>query len=122
MSEDARRALTEEERARAQAAKTRGGLCGRCGRALAEGETVWIERVPVGRPYGRRPAVWWVPVGGECASPAFRAEVEGREPAPCVGCGRGLFYRRADSRRRAAVCSRRCGQRAARTRAKEARQ
>ena len=55
MSDDAHRPLTEEERARIQAARQRGEACGRCGRAFAEGESIWIERLAVGPACGGRP-------------------------------------------------------------------
>jgi len=40
MTDDARRVLTEEERARARLARAYGLVCGSCGKALARGETV----------------------------------------------------------------------------------
>ena len=124
MSGDARCVLTDEGRVRAQLAKTRGGLCGRCGRALAEGEAVWMERLLAWtRAHRRRtPVTWTIPVGEECASPTFRADTEGTEPERCVGCGRGV-YSRADRRRRArALCSRRCAGRYYLTRARGAKE
>ena len=118
MTDDARRALTNEARDRVQEARRRGGMCGLCGRALAADEPVWIERLPV---YGAGSPRWWAPLGGECASPAFRAEVAGTAPAPCVSCGRGVYYRSAHPRRRLAFCSRRCEDRHHNARAYRAR-
>ena len=40
MTDDARRALTEEEKALARIAKAYGLTCGACGTPLAEGEPV----------------------------------------------------------------------------------
>ena len=106
MSDDAPRPLTEEERARIFEARYDGGLCGRCGRRLVVGETVWKERVDVDATGGN---LRWVPVGAECASPAFRAETEGKEPEGCVGCGRGVYDRTPHALRRRVYCSYRCG-------------
>ena len=118
MTDDAPRVLTEEERARAQAARARGGMCALCGRALAPDEPVWIERVGA---YGDGGAYWRVPVGRECASPAFVSETEGTTPAPCDDCGRGVYARYAHPQSRAVTCSRRCRSRAAHRRVQEAR-
>ena len=116
MTDDAPRVLTEEERARAQAARARGGMCALCGRALAPDEPVWIERVGA---YGDGGAYWRVPVGRECASPAFVSEPEGAAPAPCVGCGRPVYSRSTHPRQRVAACSRRCRERYHNARARE---
>ena len=118
MTDDARRVLTEEEKAVAQAARARGGMCALCGRALGADEPVWIERVDA---YGGGGAYWRGPVGRECASPAFVSETEGTMPVPCAGCGRGVYARYAHPRSRAVTCSRRCRSRAAHRRAREAR-
>ncbi len=121
MSDDARRLLTEEERARIRAARERGGMCARCGRALPAREPVWIEHVVVGVKAGTRraPISWRVPVGIECAAPDFRAEAEGRQPEPCLGCGRGVYHRVASPCRYLPLCSRACGHRFRRARARE---
>ncbi len=108
MTDDARRALTEEERARLQAARHLGGACGRCGRALAADEPVWIEPVPVDPAGAIR---WLAPLGGECASRAFLRETAGKAPEPCAACGRGVYWGSAGRRRLAATCSRRCAAR-----------
>ena len=118
MTDDARRALSEEVRGRIQAAKTHGRTCARCGRGLAGGEPVWIERLVVVIP-GRRRSGYRAPVGAECASPAFRAATEGIEPAPCAACGRGVHDPLAQRRRWPAACSRRCAGRYYLARAKE---
>ena len=119
MTDDAPRPLTEEEQALAQVAKGRGGLCGRCGRALAEGEPVWIERVNV---YGDGRAYWWVPVARECAPPALLSGTEGTAPERCAACGRGVYVWHGQSRRRMVTCSRRCRHRVVAERRKEARE
>jgi len=122
VSDDARRVLTEEEQALARIAKAYGLTCGSCGKPLAEGETVWIQRLGVGPTYsGRGVTSWRAPVCGACAAPAFRAETEGAEPERCAGCGRGVHYGAGARRSRLALCSRTCGSRYRRARAKEAR-
>ena len=108
MTDDARRPLSEDERARIHAARRDGGMCTACGRPRAEGEAVWMDRVVVRGEYGDV-AHWRVPVGAECVSPEFRRETEGKEPEPCVGCGRGVYYQAAPGRQRRALCSRVCG-------------
>ena len=123
MTDDVRRVLTDEGRARIQAAKVRGGTCALCGRALAEGETVWIERLGVGPAYNGRGAIYWrAPVCGACASPASRAETEGTEPERCAGCGRPIYYGATARGRRVALCSKRCGSRYHQARAREAKE
>ena len=114
MADDAPCQPTDEERARMYAARTRGGMCARCGRGLAEGETVWMERLTGGL-WGRRraPRFVLVPVGAECASASFRAATAGTEPVACVGCGRGVYVQPDRRRRRRVACSRRCSARAA---------
>ena len=123
MTHDVRTPPTEQERARVQMARHSGDLCARCGRALAEGEPVWIERLAVGIRYGGRKGVayWRAPVGAECASPAFRAATEGVEPERCAGCGRGVYYPARYRARRVVLCSKRCGTRVTQARAREAR-
>ena len=123
MSDDARRVLSEEERVRARLARVYGLVCGACGRPLAEGETVWIERLGVGPAYNGRGAIYWrAPVCGACASPAFRAETEGTEPERCAGCGRPIYYGATARGRRVALCSKRCGSRYHQARAREAKE
>ena len=123
MTDDAQRPLTEEERTRIHEARRNGGLCAACGREFAGDETVWLDRVVTGTKAGRRrtPIVSQVPVGEECASPAFRAAMAGTEPKPCVGCGRGVYARYVHPWRRVVACSRRCAQRGIRVRARAAR-
>ena len=123
MSDDARRVLSEEERARAQAARQRGETCGACGRALGDGEPVWMERVEVGPAYRGCGAIYWsTPVCGACASPAFRAATEGTAPERCAVCGRGVHYRSGAHSRRLALCSKRCSNRYHQARAREAKE
>jgi hypothetical protein len=106
VSDDARRPTTEEERDRLQAAKARGETCAGCGRALAQGEAVWIERFTVTGVYGgARP--WLGPVGEECAAPQTVRDTSGAEPERCLTCGRGVFGRQS-GRPRLTFCSRRC--------------
>lgn len=107
MTDHARRALTEEERARMLEARYSGGLCAGCGRALADDELVW--RAPFALPgaYGSI-SHQWGPAGRECAAPEVLRETEGREPVPCTGRGRGVYYRSGDALRRVPTCSKRC--------------
>ena len=49
MSGYLRQLTTDEQRAWLYEARRRGGLCALCGRALAEGEPVYVDRVVVGR-------------------------------------------------------------------------
>ena len=120
MTDDAPRPLTEEEVARIYEARKSGGLCGLCGRALAAGETVWMERLVVGTWWKYRSPTYSVaPVGAECASAAFRASTAGIEPEPCVTCGRGVHYRSRHHRRLRATCSGRCAGRYQDARRKE---
>ena len=108
MSELGNRVLSEAERARALEARRRGGLCAGCGRRLAPDEPVWLAWFAVGVPYGGQTR-WWMPVGAECASAAFRAATDGAAPERCAGCGRGVYYERGmTGRRRRALCSRAC--------------
>ena len=122
MSRAARRLLTEEDRARIQAARNRGGLCAGCSRALEPGETVWLETVDGGRFYGGKSISWRAPVGRECATPETLQATEGQAPAPCAGCGRGVLGRAPSRSRTLVVCSRRCGRMASATRVREKRQ
>jgi len=107
MSDDARRALTEEERARIHAARRDGGICGLCRRAFVDGEAIWMERLAVHGQRGRM-THWRVPVGAECVAPETVRATCKAEPEHCAGCGRGVYYQAADRRRRSAYCSRRC--------------
>jgi hypothetical protein len=112
MTDDALRVLTEEERARIQGARRTGDTCAGCGRALAEGETVWMERLAAIPTHARaKRAYWWSPVGEECASPEFVRATRGRGPELCGGCGRGVHYRMASPNRRMAFCSLMCDRR-----------
>jgi hypothetical protein len=121
-TDDARRVLTDEERVRAQLARVYGLVWGACGTPLVEGQTVWIERLGVGPTYSGRGAIYWrAPVCGACVSPAFRAVTEATEPERCAGCGRGMYYQVRHPQRRVALCSKWCGGRVTRARAKEAR-
>ena len=123
MTYDARRVLSEEEKALARVAKAYGLVCGSCGKPLAKGETVWIQPLGVGPTYSGRGAIYWrAPVCGACASPALRAETEGAAPERCAGCGRGVYYGSGARRSRLALCSRTCGSRYRLARAREAKE
>jgi hypothetical protein len=117
VSDDDRRPLSEEERARLHEARYRGGLCAACGRALAEGEAVWFERFAAPGVYGQV-WPWWAPVGEECAAPETLRAAQGVEPERCLGCGRGM-YRSPSGRAGLPFCSRRCSRRYHQARAEE---
>jgi hypothetical protein len=106
VSHDLRRLTTEEQRERFHMARRQGGQCVACGRALGADETVYIERFEGLGSWAT------APVGVECASPGFIDEREGQAPERCAGCGRGVYYRASNVRRRQALCSRACGARA----------
>ena len=112
MTDEARRPMTAEERARIHAARSRGGLCAACGRELVDGETVWIERLMVRGEYGDV-SYWHVPVGAECIAAETVSATCKLEPERCVGCGRGVYYRASSGRRRRTLCSRACGRKVA---------
>jgi len=107
VSEDVRRPVTEQDRARIQAAKARGEACAGCGRALVDGEHVWMERFAIHGEYGEL-SYWWAPVGAECVAPETVRATCATEPARCGGCGRGIFNQPAHPLRRGVSCSRRC--------------
>jgi hypothetical protein len=111
--------LTEEERARINAARRAGGVCAGCGRALAPDEPVWLEKAKIGRSSQGKALWWWVPVGRECATPATLLATEQVVPESCVGCGRGVYQLSGHGLRRATACSKRCTSRASAVRAKE---
>ena len=110
----------DEERRRVVvlAAKRRGDVCAGCGRGLAADEPVWIVRVDV---RGALRAPWSAPVGRECVPPELVRATEGRAPEPCLGCGRAIRYGVTSSRRRLALCSKRCAGRYQHARARGAR-
>ena len=118
MTDDARRPLTEEERARLHAVRAQGGICALCGRTLAADEPVWVVRVDA---YGDGRAYWRAPVGRECAPPGLLSETEGLVPERCAGCGLAMYYLASYPRRRMALCSKRCDYRYRVARRKEAR-
>jgi hypothetical protein len=107
LSEDVRHLTTEEERARLYAARSRGGICSICGRALRAGEPVYWERFTVGK-IGGYTTYPQAPVGAECVSQWILEEKEHEAPAPCAGCARPVYYSLASAARRRAVCSARC--------------
>jgi hypothetical protein len=107
-------AETQERLDRLDLSWTAGGLCGWCGRPLDAAETVYVDRFTVVAPDLVRPSSMrgrdrmLAPVGIECATPELLAAVAGREPEPCVSCGRGVLYRQANGNRVRVTCSRRC--------------
>ena len=107
MSSDARRPLTEEERARVHAARRSGGMCAACGRAFVAGEAIWIESLAVHGEHGGT-THWQVPVGAECVAPETVRATCTTQPEPCAGCGRGVYYQATRRRRGRVLCSRRC--------------
>ena len=119
MSDGPLRLTSDEQRAWFYAARDRGGVCAACGRALAEGEPVYIEQVLVDRKPLAAPGAGWrlgtvlrdAPLGPECASSAFLARTRGLEPERCGGCERPVHYAVAREGRRRATCSHRCGTR-----------
>ena len=118
MSDNVRQIMTEEQRERLHEARNHGGMCAACGKALADYETVYVERFVVDTrklrarsETGSRSSAQ-APVGIECASSELIQETEGQTPERCAGCGRGVFYRAASSKRHRALCSKRCGGRA----------
>jgi len=107
---DERRRPTDDERdATIIEAQREGGICAACGRVLSADEPVWRERLASRRGWSAyfRPASRRALVGRECAAPDALQESEGRAPVACEGCGRGMHYPVARSRR-ATVCSERC--------------
>jgi hypothetical protein len=124
MSDDQPWLTTEEQRERAQEARRWGEICGACGRAFEDRETVYIQRLAVRlRPFtgssprrSRQVVHWAVPVGAECASAALLARAAERAPERCAGCARPLQYAMERQQRSRATCSSRCVHRADRAR------
>jgi hypothetical protein len=118
VSPHVRHLTTEEERERFHLARRGGGMCAACGRALEDGEAVYVEPFTIGpvdagtRAYG--------PVGVECAAPMQVRYAGTVEAERCAGCERPMFYRVTETRRRRALCPRRCTSRASVTRRRKA--
>jgi len=120
VSNQPHRVTMEEERERFNAARERGGLCAACGRALGEGEPVYIEQMLMDLNALAAPGMCWnrkvvprdAPLGVECASPELLARLEGRAPEQCGGCGRPVYYAKHRAGRQRALCSRTCRDRA----------
>ena len=116
--QDPRRLVTHEQRERLLVARKHGGLCATCGKALDDGEPVYVDTVvidiprPAGQRVGGYRATVKAPLGTECASPALLARVAGSEPERCAGCSRPMHYAVRKSTRTRATCSRRCRSRA----------
>jgi hypothetical protein len=104
MSGDARRVLGQADVARLFAARSMGGTCAACGRALAGDEPIWMERLDI-VDAGRRVGSYRAPVGRECASPELVRE---SETAACLSCGRGIHYGPTPRPRDLVLCSKRC--------------
>ncbi len=127
MSDQPHQITTVEELERFNAAKDEGGLCAACGRALDAGETVYIAQVLLDRnalaPPGARWGVMLVPrdapLGVECVSPTLLARLEGRVPERCETCERPVHYVKVRARRRRAICSYACRNRADRAARRE---
>ena len=119
MSDNVRRLTTDDERERLRVAKDLGGLCAVCGRTLGERERVYIRRVVIGTrlfgdPRGSGSSVFAEsPVGAECAPPGLVTGDGGRDPAPCVGCGRHVSHAVRRPRRGRVACSLLCRRSAA---------
>ena len=111
MSDDRRWLRTEEDVERFYRARRRGGECAACGRDLAKDEPIFIERFQDVR--GQRTNRMQGPVGFECASTELRLAVLGRTPEQCAGCSRPVYYGVDSKRRRQALCSQDCRNRAA---------
>jgi hypothetical protein len=114
MAVEERWAKAEQQIQLMYAARQWAGTCGWCGREIEDDESVYIEEFRVGlkratslRPPSHR-SLARAPVGIECASPTLLQESEGRNPDPCAGCGRGVFYRSTSRARQYARCSRLC--------------
>jgi hypothetical protein len=114
-----RRVVTEEQRERMYAARSRGGICAWCGKVLGADETVYLDRFLVGTRLlrGSNVAIHateaQAPVGAECASSDLLERTDGTEPERCAMCGRGVYYRLSRATRHQAACSKRCATRAA---------
>jgi hypothetical protein len=107
-------ARTDEQIARMHAARSSGGICGWCGRALTPVEPVYMElfrtgtkRLRPNAPVTHRSRTV-APVGAECASSEMLQQAVGQEPDACARCGRGVYYRQPHPLRRRTICSRRC--------------
>jgi hypothetical protein len=92
----------DEQRKRYHRARWDGDVCAACGREIGGHEAVYVERFVEGTSYT------WAPVGSECASPELLERASGEAPERCVGCGRSVYYRTPNAKRRRASCSKRC--------------
>jgi hypothetical protein len=116
VSDDVRRVTTREEHDRFNAARSRGGLCAACGRALDPGETVYVEQMMIDLTALASPRVQWfrggvrrdAPLGIECASRKFVARTAGRTPERCKRCDRPVYYAKERAGRQQAACSEHC--------------
>ena len=96
MSDHPRHLTTEDQRERFHLARTAGGMCAACGRALEDGEAVYVEPFTIGtetagtRAYGS--------VGAECAAPEQVRYADSAEPERCAGCEGAMYYRVAAAR------------------------
>jgi hypothetical protein len=112
VSDEARRLRTEEDVEWFYRTRRRGGECAACGRALTVDEPVYIERFEDARRRGAGPHVKG-PVGAECISDELLLSAATREAERCAGCGRPVYYRLEDTRRRRVLCSQACRNHAA---------
>jgi DNA-directed RNA polymerase subunit N (RpoN/RPB10) len=121
VSDDPRHLTTDEQRERFAEATTRGGICGGCGRVLADGDAVYVEKIEIDlKPLTGAGAGWFrktvyrdAPLGVECVSPVFLARTAEWEPERCVGCGRPVYYATERAGRHRASCSKYCSYRGA---------
>ena len=91
------RAVRREFRKMLDAARRTSAACGRCGRALAAGEPVWMSRIYTGH------ACWQAPTCEACHHGGHWLPTE-----ECGGCGRPVTYRPSRRGRLYAFCSGRC--------------
>jgi hypothetical protein len=107
-----RQLTTDQQRQWFFSAKEHGGLCAACGRALDDGEVVYIEPVDVmpgpGAIWSRRKTSRAAHLGQECVSPEFLARASLLPIERCEGCARPVFHAVERAARMHTFCSKRC--------------
>jgi hypothetical protein len=107
-----RQLTTDQQRQWLFYAKEHGGLCAACGRALDDGEAVYIEPVDVtpgpGAIWSRRKRTRSAHLGQECASPEFLARASLLPVERCEGCERPVVYAVERAVCVHTFCSKRC--------------
>jgi endogenous inhibitor of DNA gyrase (YacG/DUF329 family) len=88
----------------ARVAARDGRACGKCGRQLDPAEPVWLVPIGIGYRITGTFGRWRAPVCRECAPLSWLH----LPSVSCAGCGRGVVYRRLDSRLLRPACSDRC--------------